>query len=116
MNVSYYIRNVVTGEIVPIHWRALESYHDSFVHYERPQGIIYWDEWDNWEQYKPTRAERTAIHNLEHNAKRLDYLRGEIQAERISYSEIAELQALASSIPDSDVELLQWAGVAEGER
>lgn len=45
--------------------------------------------------------------------ERLEYLRGEIQAGRISYGEIAELQALAPHIEDGDVELLQWAGVEE---
>ena len=41
---------------------------------------------------------------------RLEYLRGEIQAERISYGEIVELQELAKYIDEGDVELLQWAG------
>lgn len=45
--------------------------------------------------------------------KRLEYLRGEIQAERISYGEIAELQGLAEHIEPGDVELLEWAGVPE---
>jgi len=45
--------------------------------------------------------------------KRLEYLRKEIRAERISYSEIAELQSLLEYIDDSDVELLEWAGVSE---
>lgn len=45
--------------------------------------------------------------------KRLEYLRGEIQAERISYGEIAELQSLAPFIEAGDVELLEWAGVPE---
>lgn len=44
---------------------------------------------------------------------RLEYLRGEIEAERISYGEIAELQSLAQYIPEDDVVLLQWAGVPE---
>jgi hypothetical protein len=44
---------------------------------------------------------------------RLEYLRGEIEAERISYGEIAELQSLAKHIDPSDVLLLQWAGVKE---
>lgn len=44
---------------------------------------------------------------------RLEYLRGEIEAERISYSEIAELQNLVPYIDPSDVLLLQWAGVPE---
>ena len=43
--------------------------------------------------------------------ERLEYLRGEIEAERISYGEIAELQGLAEHIEPDDVQLLQWAGV-----
>lgn len=46
-------------------------------------------------------------------AQRLEYLRGEIKAERISYGEIAELQDLAPYIAPDDVLLLQWAGVPE---
>lgn len=45
--------------------------------------------------------------------KRLEYLRAEIRAERISYGEIAELADLAEHIEPGDVELLQWAGVPE---
>jgi len=45
--------------------------------------------------------------------KRLDYLRGEIQAERISYGEIAELCSLKEHIQKDDVLLLEWAGVPE---
>jgi hypothetical protein len=45
--------------------------------------------------------------------ERLEYLRGEIRAERISYGEIAELQSLIEHIPADDVELLQWAGKEE---
>ena len=44
---------------------------------------------------------------------RLEYLRGQIRAESISYGEIAELQDLAAHIDPGDVELLQWAGVPE---
>lgn len=46
-------------------------------------------------------------------AERLEYLRGEIRAERISYAEVAELQGLADVIDRGDVELLEWAGVPE---
>ena len=46
---------------------------------------------------------------------RLDYLRTEIQNERISYSEIAEIQLLAEHIDQNDTELLQWAGKEEGD-
>ena len=45
--------------------------------------------------------------------ERLEYLRGEIEAERISWSEIAELQGLVEHIDPTDVVLLQWAGVPE---
>jgi hypothetical protein len=45
--------------------------------------------------------------------ERLEYLRGELRAERISYSELAELQSLAEHIEPGDVELLEPAGVPE---
>lgn len=45
--------------------------------------------------------------------KRLEYLRGEIRSERISYGEIDELQSLAEFIKPDDVELLEWAGIPE---
>lgn len=45
--------------------------------------------------------------------QRLEYLRGEIEAERISYGELAELQSLADHIDKDDVLLLEWAGVPE---
>ncbi len=44
---------------------------------------------------------------------RLEELRAEIRAERISYGEIAELESLAEHIEPGDVELLEWAGVPE---
>jgi hypothetical protein len=44
---------------------------------------------------------------------RLEYLRKEIVAERISYGEISELQSLIKYIPSDDVQLLEWAGVPE---
>jgi len=43
--------------------------------------------------------------------QRLEYMRDEIRAERISYGELAEL---AAHIGPDDVELLEWAGVPEG--
>ncbi len=48
---------------------------------------------------------------------RLDYLREQIEKERISYYELAELQGLGEEglIPEGDVLLLQWAGVPEFE-
>ena len=44
---------------------------------------------------------------------RLEYLRGEIEAERISYGEIVELQSLVRYIEPGDMLLLEWAGVPE---
>ena len=44
---------------------------------------------------------------------RLEYLRGELRGERISYAGIAELQTLAPHISADDVELLEAAGVPE---
>ena len=46
---------------------------------------------------------------------RLEYLRGQIEAEAISYGEIVELQSLAPHIDRGDVQLLEWAGVPEFE-
>ena len=48
--------------------------------------------------------------------KRLEYLRRELRAERISYSELAELQSLSKYIEPGDVELLEAAGVPEFEK
>ena len=44
---------------------------------------------------------------------RLEELRVELRAERISYGELAELQSLAGEIDPGDVELLEAAGVPE---
>jgi hypothetical protein len=46
---------------------------------------------------------------------RLEYLRGELRAERISYGELVELQGLAEHIDPGDVELREAAGIPEGE-
>lgn len=45
--------------------------------------------------------------------ERLDYIREEIKNERISYSEIIELQELKEHIEKDDTLLLEWAWVAE---
>lgn len=47
--------------------------------------------------------------------ERLEYLRGELRAERISYGELAELESLREHIEPGDVELLEAAGVPEHE-
>jgi hypothetical protein len=46
---------------------------------------------------------------------RLEYLRSELRAERISYGELAELQGLADEIQPGDVELAEAAGIPEEE-
>lgn len=48
-----------------------------------------------------------------HVACRLEYLRAELRAERISYGELAELQGLAEHIAPDDVELREAAGLPE---
>lgn len=45
--------------------------------------------------------------------ERLEYLRGELRKECISYGELAELESLAEYIDKEDTELLQAAGVPE---
>jgi len=47
--------------------------------------------------------------------ERLEYLRGELRAERISYGELAELQGLTDHIEAGDLELLEAAGVPEDD-
>ena len=46
---------------------------------------------------------------------RLEYLRGEIEAENIATAELLELQSLAKYIDKNDTLLLEWAGVPEHE-
>jgi hypothetical protein len=53
--------------------------------------------------------------DVERNKERLEYLRGEIRNESISYEELIELQSLAQYIEPNDVELLEPAGVPEFE-
>jgi hypothetical protein len=64
---------------------------------------------DDWRKLQGDIAE----HNAEVNRKRLEYLRGKLRAERISYGELAELQSLAEFIDPSDTELLEAAGAPE---
>jgi len=61
-------------------------------------------------------AKGGGIDDVPQNIKeRLEYLRGEIRSESISYGELAELQSLAEYIEPNDVELLEPAGVPEFE-
>lgn len=59
--------------------------------------------------YEEGRAAGTA----QRIAERLEYLRGELRAERMSWGELHELQGLAEHIDPGDVELLEAAGVPE---
>ena len=58
-------------------------------------------------------AHRLAIADWHAAGARLGYLRMQIEAENISYAEIAELQGLASQIDPGDVQLLEWAAVED---
>lgn len=55
-------------------------------------------------------------HEIARRDARLEYLREELRAERISYGELHELQSLAAHIQPGDVELLEAAGVPEDTR
>lgn len=46
-------------------------------------------------------------------SRRLEYLRGEIRKESISYDELCELHSLSKYISPSDIDLLQFAGIEE---
>lgn len=72
---------------------------DMLAIYETAFGTAYWAE------------VQRAAHGIV--TARLEYLRAEIQAERISYGEIVELQYLAAHIGADDVELREWAGIPE---
>ena len=43
----------------------------------------------------------------------LDYIESEIEKERISYSDLCDLQAMAEHIPQERALLREWAGVPE---
>lgn len=60
-----------------------------------------------------TKAEYADYLRREITNARLEYLRGELRAERISYAELSELQSLVPYIGSDDVELLEAAGVEE---
>lgn len=61
----------------------------------------------------PRKPNEGEIFRMRSIKQRLEYLRGELRAERISYGELHELQSLASHIDKDDPELLEAAGVPE---
>lgn len=57
---------------------------------------------------------RDTLTNMTKQIKtRLEYLRIELRAERISYDELHELQSLAAHIKPGDIELLEAAGIPD---
>ena len=46
--------------------------------------------------------------------ERLEYIRGEIVAERVSFADLTELESLKEHI-DGDELLSEWAGIPESE-
>lgn len=66
------------------------------------------------------RGKIQAYHLKQHNGygeriakRRIEQLRVEIRAERMSYGEIFELEALADYVEEDDVEILSWAKGSE---
>ncbi len=53
--------------------------------------------------------------DAEQARQRLEEIRIELRAERISYGELAELNSLIPFIEEGDTELLEAAGVPEGD-
>ena len=53
--------------------------------------------------------------SMETPEERLNYLRGQIEAESISWHELAELQGLGAEglIPEDELTLREWAGLPE---
>jgi len=77
----------------------VSAYAKVYTRYH-PLGYISEKQYNDYVSYKEAKA-------------RLEYLRGEIEAERMSYGEIEELRSLTPYIDKGDVQLLQWAGVEE---
>ena len=68
-------------------------------------------EYENEEEF----AKGGGVSDTKKIKKRLEYLRKELRAERISQGELIELESLAKYIDKGDVELLEAAGVPEFE-
>ncbi len=56
---------------------------------------------------------KTTIMKTKTIKEQLEYLRTELRNERISYSELIDLQSLSKHIDKDDVELLEAAGIPE---
>jgi hypothetical protein len=108
-------------------WRAVNPVTDDPDYAEYPDRDS-WETVDSCGGYYGTEwaeeAAREAYKNLitpedpdaasaDNARERLEYLRGELRGERISWGELVELQGLASYIEAGDTELLEAAGVPE---
>jgi len=58
---------------------------------------------------------KTSKKKAEKTLKRIEYLRKELKAERISYGELVELESLKEFIDERDIELLEAIGILEKE-
>lgn len=81
---------------------------------EDPMNKATEEHYTRWENRKqPTHTAAEAYPETYGPKARLEYLRGELRAERISTGELIELQSLVLHIEAGDVELLEAAGVPE---
>ncbi|CAM6053507.1 unnamed protein product [Sphagnum tenellum] len=109
MKVTLYIEvNDVNREILKRHGKRAGTFMNQVTKklcFDVPFAFLPW-----WEaiQSKLSAAD-TAIR------ARLEELRIELRAERISYGELHELQSLVKHIAPDDVELLEAAGVPENQ-
>lgn len=117
-----------TGEVLDVYWSRKDTFpadfdkphedelpnHDGsnplFVHADNPNEAFFLAA-ENYHTSPDDEAQVKAT--LQLPKLRLEYLRNELRAERISYGELAELQDLAAHIAPGDVELLEPAGVPE---
>jgi hypothetical protein len=80
---------------------------------EARRGLLYWLRGATVTVYNAMEPWEERTENPLYVKARLEHLRQELRAERISYGELAELQSLADHIDPGDVELLEAAGVPE---
>jgi hypothetical protein len=92
----YVVIDTTTGNVVPSPPNHYKKYRDGYL-------------WDYAAFYEAQRLNDEHAHAL----ARLEELRTELRAERISYGELFELQNLVEYIEPGDVELLEAAGVPE---
>lgn len=107
----YIILGNSPGEIVSDYSVPMENFSNTPDPLDAATSEHY-DRWEGRKQPKWTAAE--AYPEIYGPKQRLEYLRRELRAERISTGELVELQSLVPHIEADDVELLEAAGVPEG--